>query len=489
MNDAAKKPGKSDRTRAAILEAARELFATEGYERTTVRDIAAKAAIDPALVIRYFGSKEALFVRAADIELRMPDLAAAPGSRGEAIVRHFLSIWEGEGGNPGMTILLRSAASNPIAAEKLRDVFAQTGAAGARARGGRSGAGRTGQQPAPRARALPLRLRAAAGRCDAGRADRARGRRDGAAISRRRVVRADPGHGRARQKPVSRAFERLVTPFRGSEMPEPAEIEAISLELMSLRGTGRQIEPFSKRYARFGLPEAYGVVARTRDLRIERGEIPVGRKIGFTNAAIWQARGISAPIWNYVFDRTVAAIGQAGAVVDLSGMPEPRIEPEVVLHLSASPQPGMTTRELLACLDWVAPGFEVVSSVFPAWEFSAADAAAAFGVHGALYVGEHLEVASAGSTLLDDLIALNVVLASDGGLRREGAGRDVLGGPIHALRFLVEELARAPASDALHAGELVTTGTLTEAMPLLSGQTWSAAFEGIDFRTSRLTAL
>ena len=74
-NDAAKKPGKSDRTRAAILEAARELFATEGYERATVRDIAAKAAIDPALVIRYFGSKEALFVRAADIELRMPDLA------------------------------------------------------------------------------------------------------------------------------------------------------------------------------------------------------------------------------------------------------------------------------------------------------------------------------------------------------------------------------------------------------------------------------
>jgi AcrR family transcriptional regulator len=125
MNDTAKKPGKSDRTRAAILEAARELFATEGYERTTVRDVAAKASIDPALVIRYFGSKEALFVRAADIELRMPDLAAATGSRGEAIVRHFLSIWEGEGGNPGMTILLRSAASNPVAAEKLRDVYAQ----------------------------------------------------------------------------------------------------------------------------------------------------------------------------------------------------------------------------------------------------------------------------------------------------------------------------------------------------------------------------
>ncbi len=125
MDDAAGNPSKSNRTRAAILEAARELFATEGYERATVRVIAAKAAIDPALVIRYFGSKEALFARAVDIELHMPDLASAAGLRGEAIVRHFLSIWEGEGGNPGMIILLRSAASNPAAAEKLRNVFTQ----------------------------------------------------------------------------------------------------------------------------------------------------------------------------------------------------------------------------------------------------------------------------------------------------------------------------------------------------------------------------
>ena len=124
MDEAIKKSGKADRTRTAILEAARALFATEGYERTTVRDIAARAEIDPALVIRYFGGKEALFVRAADIDLRMPDLAGAPvGARGEAIVRHFLAIWEGEGSTSGMTILLRSAASNPVAAEKLRDVF------------------------------------------------------------------------------------------------------------------------------------------------------------------------------------------------------------------------------------------------------------------------------------------------------------------------------------------------------------------------------
>jgi AcrR family transcriptional regulator len=59
------KTRKSDRTRAAILDAAQKLFAEYGHERTTVRDIAAKASIDPAMVILYFGSKDELFVRVA----------------------------------------------------------------------------------------------------------------------------------------------------------------------------------------------------------------------------------------------------------------------------------------------------------------------------------------------------------------------------------------------------------------------------------------
>ena len=84
----------------SILAAARELFAAQGYERTTVRDIAARAEIDPALVIRYFGSKDGLFARAAVFDLRLPDLArrwTAPAS-GEALVRHFLDVWEGDAG-------------------------------------------------------------------------------------------------------------------------------------------------------------------------------------------------------------------------------------------------------------------------------------------------------------------------------------------------------------------------------------------------------
>ena len=125
MDQESKQPSKSDRTRAAILAAAQQLFAGDGYERTTGREIAARAKIDPALVMRYFGSKEELFARAAVFNLQLPDLSNADRSKvGEMLVRHFLSLWEGENANGGLTVLCRSAASNKFAADKLREIFA-----------------------------------------------------------------------------------------------------------------------------------------------------------------------------------------------------------------------------------------------------------------------------------------------------------------------------------------------------------------------------
>ena len=113
---------KSDRTRAAILGAAQKLFAEHGHERTTVREIAAKASVDPALVIRYFGSKDELFVRAAAFDLKVPDLDKINRSQiGETLIRRFLDLGEGF---TGMTVLLRSAASNEYAASRIRKLLA-----------------------------------------------------------------------------------------------------------------------------------------------------------------------------------------------------------------------------------------------------------------------------------------------------------------------------------------------------------------------------
>jgi AcrR family transcriptional regulator len=113
---------KSDRTRAAILAAAKERFGTDGYERATIRAIAADAAIDPAMVMRYYGSKEKLFAAAADFDVRLPDFGDVPKERlGEALARHLIERWEAD---DTLRVLLRTAVTNEVAAERMREVFA-----------------------------------------------------------------------------------------------------------------------------------------------------------------------------------------------------------------------------------------------------------------------------------------------------------------------------------------------------------------------------
>lgn len=104
---------RSDATRERILDAARALFGVQGFERTTIRQVAAAAAINPSMVIRYYLSKEGLFAAATEIDLRVPDLAAIPeDGRGEAIVARFLDRWEGPEAGEEMPIMLRAAASH-----------------------------------------------------------------------------------------------------------------------------------------------------------------------------------------------------------------------------------------------------------------------------------------------------------------------------------------------------------------------------------------
>lgn len=122
MDDTRPPPRKSEATRAAILAAAREQFAASGFQATTVRGVAAAAGIDPALVMRYFGNKEGLFAAAAEFDLRLPDLQGVPRDGiGEVLVQHFLDRWEGD---EALMALLRTAASNEAATQRLQQVFA-----------------------------------------------------------------------------------------------------------------------------------------------------------------------------------------------------------------------------------------------------------------------------------------------------------------------------------------------------------------------------
>ena len=139
----------------------------------------------------------------------------------------------------------------------------------------------------------------------------------------------------------------------------------------------------------------------------------------------------------------------------------------------------MDETELLSCIDWVALGFEVVQSVFPGWIFAAADTIAANGVHGALLIGPRHPVAPQFSAWQRTLPAFDIALSCNDTLVDQGHGSNVLDGPLSALRHLVELLASDPHNPPLTAGEVITTGTLTKAMPIAAGESWTATPTGI----------
>jgi AcrR family transcriptional regulator len=109
-------------TKAVILAAARQRFAESGYERATIRAIAADANIDPSMVMRYFGNKEQLFAAAADFDLELPDFSVVDRHQlGARMVAYFMDRWERD---EALVVLMRSATTNPEAAQRMQEIFA-----------------------------------------------------------------------------------------------------------------------------------------------------------------------------------------------------------------------------------------------------------------------------------------------------------------------------------------------------------------------------
>jgi len=124
---AGRRPGESG-TRAAILSAACAAFAEAGYDRATIRGIAAEAGVDPALVLHYFGSKEALFEDCLELPIRPQEIfergtAAGPEQLGVTVVRAFLEAWEPPETRLRLQAMLRSAMTNETAMGMIRDLL------------------------------------------------------------------------------------------------------------------------------------------------------------------------------------------------------------------------------------------------------------------------------------------------------------------------------------------------------------------------------
>jgi 2-oxo-3-hexenedioate decarboxylase len=246
---------------------------------------------------------------------------------------------------------------------------------------------------------------------------------------------------------------------------------ALADQLLKVRQAAALLPPLTTTQPSLTLAQAYEVADEIRRRRIEAGERPRGYKIGFTNRGIWPKYGVHAPIWAPVWDSTLTLLDGAEATLPLAGLVQPRLEPEIVFGFARSPHAGMSEAQLAACIEWVAHGVEIVHTHFDGWRFQAPDTVADFGLHGRLLVGPRTPI-EAFDAPGADLARLSLQLLRDGIEVDRGKGSAVLDGPLNALRLWVDAMAAQPHHWPIKPGDVVTTGTLTDAWPLEPGQQW-----------------
>ena len=258
--------------------------------------------------------------------------------------------------------------------------------------------------------------------------------------------------------------------------------QALAQEISDAYASRRVVATLpSSREPALDLPTAYAVEAELARLRSANGRRTVGRKIGFANKAMWRVLKLDTLVWAHMYDDTVRHAQQNTAALSLGKMYAPKIEPEIVFRLRQPIEPGGDAAMVLAATEWIALGFEIIDCVYADWKFQPADFVASYGLHAALIVGEPLRVdAGMIPALVERLPSFTVKLLKDGVVAAEGSGKNSLRSPALAVGELASAVARQPGAPPLAAGELVSSGTLTESQPIAPGQEWTAMVEGLE---------
>ena len=268
----------------------------------------------------------------------------------------------------------------------------------------------------------------------------------------------------------------------------PQQIQSIARKLLDAHDRARLIPSIAAGDPDFDLDAAYLVAAELMRLRRTRGSRPLGRKIGFTNRSIWTLYGVDAPMWAHVYDDTVSYARDGRAEVSLAGTVSPRMEPEILFKLRAPIPVGCSDAEqLLRSAEWYAHSVEIVHSHFD-WKFKLADATADWACHARLVIGEPQVIRDGDvPALARALPAIRAALLKGGVRQIEGSGANVLGSPAYALGFLADLLAEQAFMQPLAAGEVVSTGTITDALPVKPGETWSTEISGLPVQNLTIT--
>jgi 2-oxo-3-hexenedioate decarboxylase len=271
---------------------------------------------------------------------------------------------------------------------------------------------------------------------------------------------------------------------------------ALAQTIADAYAQGTHIQPPSSSDATFTLAAAYATEAALAASRKAQGHRAIGLKVGFANKAVWRVMKLDTLVWAHMYDDTVRLAADGRASLSTASMIAPKIEPEVVFKIarasgavvSGADVVARTPADVLADVAWLAIGFEIIDCVYPDWKFQPADFVAAYGLHAALVVGEPLAVDRAAiPDLVEKLARFTVCLARDGDVVAEGSGKNSLRNPALCLAELEAATLRQVGATPPAAGDLVSSGTLTESQLIAAGQTWQVDVDGIDLKPLTLT--
>jgi len=242
-----------------------------------------------------------------------------------------------------------------------------------------------------------------------------------------------------------------------------ASVELIATRLDTAWKTHTPIPPITESDGITDVNTAYAIQTHWTNMRLERGEKIVGRKIGLTSKAIQTQLGVNEPDYGTLWQSSFYPSTNGKVNITASDFLQPRIEGEVAFLIGQSlREPNITPEQILAATEACAMGIEVVASRIADWRIKLVDTIADNASYGGFTLGPwDKQMREA------DLGALAMSIHHNGTLAAEGLGAAALGHPAISTAWLANKLLKFGVS--LEPGDIVISGGITKMLPVKAG--------------------
>ena len=239
--------------------------------------------------------------------------------------------------------------------------------------------------------------------------------------------------------------------------------EVLARRLDEAWETRRPVAPLSESAGLGTIEEAYEIQSLWRQLRLERGERVVGRKIGLTSRAMREQFGVNEPDFGVLWESRQFHVDEGRAEVPAATFLQPRLEGEIAF-LIGEPLAGGAVKpeEVLATTAALAVAVEVVDSRIEDWRIKIVDTVADNASYGGFAVGPWSD-----DLLLEDLRTLGMLIQRNGEPVQMAIGAAAMGHPAEAVAWLVNKLSAF--DEGLERGDVVLSGSLGGAVPVRQG--------------------